>query len=220
MRVLTVVALLALSAQGPVDLLGLAGAHPGPGLPPGWKVRRIRNRAAPAAEVREDGGGRLLRLEGAGQAAWFYGEPARPITETPGSLRWSWRVLEGPPDADLTRKATDDSPIRVYVVFGNPRPILGGSGRVIFYSFGNAEAEGYHGPSHAGDRYHIIRVDGPAGHAAWRYHAVDPFADYRRIWRRTPPPITAVGVMQDTDQTGQRATAEVRLLEWVPGPKM
>ena len=39
-------------------------------------------------------------------------------------------------------------------------------------------------------------------------------ADFRRIWGKEPPPITAIGVMQDTDDTGAMAVAELRRLEW------
>jgi hypothetical protein len=198
---------LALAVQGPVDFLAQAGA--GPGLSPDWKVRAVRGRSAPMVEVRRDGDGPALRLEGVGKAAWFYHEPRRPITGA-GMLRWSWCVAEAPSDADLRWKKTDDSPIRVFVVFGE-------SGRSIFYSFGNVEPEGYEGVSHAGARYHVIRRDGADSRTVWRDHAADPFADYRRIWRGRPPPITAVGVMQDTDQTNQRAIAVLRRLEWAPG---
>jgi hypothetical protein len=91
--------------------------------------------------------------------------------------------------------------------------LFGGSGRNIFYSFGNAAPEGYAAPSHVSDRMQVIRVDGASEHGVWRQHAAHPANDYRRIWRRAPPPITAIGVMQDTDQTGRRAVAEIRQLD-------
>ena len=48
----------------------------------------------------------------------------------------------------------------------------------------------------------------------WREHAVDPFADHRRFWKTEPPPITAVGMMQDTDMTHDSAVSELRALVW------
>jgi hypothetical protein len=48
----------------------------------------------------------------------------------------------------------------------------------------------------------------------WRDETVQPFDDHRRFWKREPPPITAVGVMQDTDMTGAEAVAELRELTW------
>jgi hypothetical protein len=202
-----------LLSTGSGDLLMLGKAELGPGTPPGWEVRRVRGQAVPELEIRDDGLDRVLRISGTGQAAWFYRDLRNEDLPGDRILRWSWRVLEAPPMSDLQRKKADDSPIRVYVVFGNPGALFGGSGRIIFYSFGNAEPDGYAAPSHVSDRMQVIRVDGASEHGVWRQHAAHPANDYRRIWRRAPPPITAIGVMQDTDQTGRRAVAEIRQLD-------
>lgn len=194
-------------------MLDLDHANPGPGIPPGWQIRPVRGRKSPAVEIVERGSERMIRLEGAGRAAWLHRD-LRGSTAPGDSLRWSWRVLAAPDSADLRFAALDDSPIRLYVIFGNPRSLFGGSGRIIFYSVGNREPEGYLGPSHVSDRIHVIRVDGRGERGVWRDHAVDPRADYRRIWGRSPPAITGIGLMQDTDQTGARAIAEVRRIEW------
>ncbi len=208
--------ILSLQALVAVNLLGLHQMEPATGLPPGWKVRSVSGVERPVAAIVTDGDDRLFRLSGAGQAAWFY----RPI-ETPlppgGLLHWSWRVVTAPNGASLAVRDRDDSPIRIYVVFGKPGGLLKRSGRVLFYSFGGAEAAGYTAPSHVNKRLHVIGVDGPDAVGAWREHRVDPVADYRRIWNRDPEPITAIGVMQDTDQTKHPAIAEIRTLEWKEG---
>jgi hypothetical protein len=213
--VITVLALLAVWLQGTFNFLGMGEARSGLGVPAGWNVRRVRGHDAPQIEIRQDEATLVVRIHGSAQAAWFYRELPVPVREAAGSLTWTWRVLEAPHDADLRWKQTDDSPLRIFVVFGHPGRLLNRSGRIIFYSFGSVEPEGYEGASHAGDRYHIIRVDGASDRLLWRDHVADPFADYRRIWHRNPPPITAVGVMQDTDQTNQPAVAELRRLEWI-----
>ncbi len=206
---------LALALAAPLNILDLRVARVGQGVPAGWKVRDVRGQERPEIEVREDSGARVLRVHGAGRAAWFYRELADPLAESAGALRWSWRVLQTPLDADMRLEQLDDSPLRVYVVFGKPG-FLGRSARIIFYTYGNAEPAGYARASFVSDKLHVIRVDGAAERSRWRDHAVDPFADYRRIWKRAPPPITAIGVMQDTDQTKAQATAEIRQLEWHP----
>ena len=63
-------------------------------------------------------------------------------------------------------------------------------------------------------KLHVIRVDGVAERGAWQEHDVEPLADYRRIWHDDPPPVAASGLMQDTNQTRERAVAEMRWLEW------
>ena len=209
--------LVALALSGPVDFLALTTARVGAGIPSGWKIRSVRGQDAPAVEIRNDGEGPVLRIQGASRAAWFYRELASELPEGPGTLQWSWRVLEAPVTADLRNDKLDDSPIRVFVVFGHPG-FLRRSARIIFYTFGNGEPSGYERESAASDKLHVIRVDGAAERASWREHTVDPFADFRRIWAKAPPAITAVGVMQDTDQTRAQATAELRRLAWVPHP--
>ena len=204
---------LLLAISEPVDLLALAGVVPGPGAPPGWKVREVRGQRAPEIEVRNDGAGPVLRLRGAGRAAWFYRELAPSLPDSGGVLRWSWRVIDAPDAADMQRESMDDSPLRVYVVFGR-EGWFRSSPRAIFYTYGNAEAEGFARRSFSSDKVYTIRVDGLGQRARWQEHSVDPFADYRRVWNQSPPPITAIGIMQDTDQTRAQATAELRQLQW------
>jgi len=199
----------------PLVVLDLSSARLGAGVPSGWKTRAVRGQRPPGIEVRDDGEGRVLRVHGAGRAAWFYRELSPEIADTDGLLRWSWRVLDAPAAADLRTETLDDSPIRVYVVFGKPG-IFGNAARIIFYTFGNAEPSGFARASFVSDQLHIVRIDGAAERTSWRAHTVAPFADYRRIWKREPPAITAIGIMQDTDQTRSQATAEIRQLEWVP----
>lgn len=201
----------------PIEILSLTGARPAAGIPAGWKVREVRGQRAPDIEIRNDGDRPVLRVHGAGRAAWFYRELSPALTDSAGALRWSWRVLETPANSDMRTEALDDSPIRVYVVFGKPG-LFGKSARIIFYTYGNAEPPGYARPSFGQDKLHVIRVDGAAERTQWREHSVNPIADYRRIWKRAPPPITAIGVMQDTDQTRAQATAEIRRLEWTATP--
>ena len=83
--------LLALVASEPINMLTLAGAPLGAGVPPGWKVRVVRGQNAPETEVRIDGEGAVLRVHGAGRAAWFYREIAPAFAESMGTLRWNVR---------------------------------------------------------------------------------------------------------------------------------
>lgn len=208
--------LVALLLAAPQDLLELhrpAGAH---GLPPGWRLRAVKGQGPPMFIVRGDGEGRTLRISGMSAAAWAQRALETPIEEG-GLLRWSWRVLELPAGADLRARETDDSALRIYVVFGRPRGLFGRPEGAIFYTWGNAEPMGLTLKSRVSDRIEIVRVAGAMeADGRWREHAVDPFADFRRSWGRSPPPITAVGLMQDTDMTHGHAVSELRDLRWDP----
>lgn len=205
-------------AGTPSDLLNLDRAVLGSGTLDGWELRPVKGAPAPRIEIREAGGARVLRVSGAGAAGWFHRRLSPRIREGPGTLRWSWRVLRAPAAADLRKRDRDDAPLRVFVVFGNPRSLFGGGGRVVFYTWGNAEPEGLTQPSFVSGRMHIARLTGTSDVGPrWRQEAVRPFDDYRRFWNRKPPPITAVGIMQDTDMTHAMAVAELRELSWNEG---
>ncbi len=195
-----------------LDLLNLDGATPGPGLPAGWELRPVKSRQPPEFSVVSDSAGRRLRITGEGKAAWAWRSLDEPILPAgAGTLRWSWRVLQAPHGADLRAARADDAAVRVFVVFGNPHGLFG-RGRIVFYSWGNEVNQ----RSHASGRAHIVGVAGSdeVGET-WLSESVDPFADYRGFFGGEPPPITAVGVMQDTDMTGSAAIAEVRELYWL-----
>ncbi len=210
--------LLLLPLAGPVDLLELDRAPLGPGLVPGWELRPVKGVGSPQIETREVDGLRSLRVSGAGTAAWLHRPLSPRIAEGPGTLRWSWRVLQSPRGADLRERERDDAPLRVFVVFGNPRSLFGGGGRIVFYTWGNGEPDGLTQASFVSDRLQIVRVAGWSEVGpSWRHETVRPFEDYRRFWDREPPPMTAVGIMQDTDMTHAMAVAELREFTWDAG---
>jgi hypothetical protein len=204
--------LVALAAR-PVDLLRLDAASLG-GLPAEWTIRGVRSQALPEFAVVDADGKKILRVTGHAAAGWAYRELAEPIPPTEGALRWLWRVREAPDGGDLRRRDADDAALRVFVVFGRS----GGLSRhshAIFYTWGNGEPAGLSLPSRVSSKLHVVRLAG-AEEVGQQWHpaSVDPFADYRRIWSREPEPISAVGVMQDTDMTHASAIAELRDLLW------
>jgi hypothetical protein len=204
----------------PASLLDLDTVPLGAGLPAGWTVRPVKGQTPPDYQIVEStDGSRILRISGHGAAAWATHELAHPIEPASGRLRWSWRVLVTPDSADLRRRDRDDSALRLFVVFGKPGGLFNSSGRIIFYSWGNTEPEGLTLRSHVSGRIQIVRLAGQTDTGqAWQVEEVDPFADCRGIWDREPPPITAVGLMQDTDMTRSPAVAEFRGLLWEPQP--
>lgn len=199
-----------------LDLLGLRTAAPGALLPPLWRVRAVGGFEAPRSEIAERGNERCLRLQGTRRAAWFYRELGEPIPPVRGALQWRWRAPTAPSGADLRDPRADDAAIRVFVAFGTLA-----RGRMIFYTWGADEADGFAQRSHVSDRFHVVRLRGARdrGQEALELEeARNPFADYRAAFGAEPPALRVVGVMQDTDQTGGTALAELCALRWVPDP--
>ncbi|MDZ4863234.1 MAG: DUF3047 domain-containing protein [Gemmatimonadota bacterium] len=210
---LTVVLLLVAEPS----LFDLARPATRQGLPAGWQLRAVGGHRAPTFRIVDDStDGLRLTVHGRDQAAWAWRHLPAAVTDAAVSLAWSWRVLTAPPGADLRFKKSDDAPLRVFVVFGTVEDMARGKARAIFYCWGSEEPEGYTGRSPVSAQILIRRLAGGAEVGpAWQAAAVRPFEDYRRFWGGAAPPIRAVGLMQDTDQTDTSAEAELRELRWV-----
>jgi hypothetical protein len=187
-------------------LTNLPDTPSGPGLPPDWDLRGVRGAPKPAFQVLDGG---VLRVEGTGAAGFAVYELAEQIRPEPGTLSWRWRTGTPIDGADLRHRDADDSPVRLLVVFRDRR--------MLFYTWGNAEATGAWFASWTGDD-RIVWVLRTAAEADgnWRQDARDPFLDYRTAFNRDPVPIAAVGVVQDTEQLEAVGWAEVQRLDWIP----
>lgn len=191
-------------------LTNLSLAPVGAGLPPGWRLQRTRDAQPPAFSVTAE---RVLRVEArsaAGFATYRLRTPLRP-TPRGGSLTWRWRTATPLRGAALRRRATDDSPVRVLVLFEN--------GRMIFYSWGNTEGRGETFLSWTGPTRAVIVLErAEDADGSWHLERRNPFADYRRVFNQAPEAIVAVGVSADSEMLRARAVAEVGDLTWEPAP--
>jgi hypothetical protein len=192
-------------------LTNLNMAPVGAGLPAGWRLAGVKGVEAPTYRVT---GSHALRIVAVGQAAtatYRLRTPLRPPPSTrSGTLTWRWRSETPLRGADLKRRATDDSPVRVVITFQD--------GRVLAYCWGNREARGESFASWAGrNRMVIVLERAEDADGSWHVERRDPFSDYRRLWNNAPKPIVAVGVSADTDGLRVRAAAEVGDITWM-GP--
>lgn len=191
-------------------------AEPGAALPPGWEIRPVRGYEPPRTVVVEEDGERVLRIISEGEAAFFWCVLKEPLAAEEGTLAWSWRVSDGLEQTDLFDEERNDSAARLIVTFG--RPGLLRRPRVIFYSWAGRERIGmrFRAAANAGMGVMVVANDGDPLDV-WSTVRVEPAADYQAIFGREAPPISAVGIMVDTDQTGQRAETYLREIRWLPG---
>ena len=216
--------------------LGFAAAHGGGaragevGLPApgrgGWrplafpKVSRhtvytpveLDGRLAVRAESRCSASALLLRLE------------ALDLERTP-RLRWEWRVERDVAVTDHRIKEGDDFAARVYVLFEfraegasvwerlrrRAAAVMFGSelpGNAINYVWSSREPAGaaWENPFTAHSRMVSLGA-GPLG--VWRSEEVDVLADYRAHFGDPVPPVVAVAVMSDSDNSCQAAEAHL-----------
>lgn len=109
----------AVSTPGALALAAVAGAAET--LLPPWHLVGLPQQTKPWTRfvpVTLEGQ-RVLRIE----ADASYGNLVHPLNEETGAphrLRWRWRVDEPNPQADLTRRSGDDSPVKVCAMFDLP----------------------------------------------------------------------------------------------------
>jgi hypothetical protein len=136
--------------------------------------------------------------------------------------RWRWRVDEGVPPTDLTKRGADDRALGVYFIFGlrpdmsqSPLAVLGSpSVTALVYVFGGDRPRGDILPSpHMGARgkFAILRpADTRKG--VWLEEHVEITKDYARAFGRPPPLLLAVAISSDSDDTGMRNHARIEAL--------
>ena len=191
------------------DLLALSSATVGDSLPPQWQRRAVRGSRSPMSKVREDHSDRFFSISGQRQAAWFVLDLRRQPLARDGTATLEYRLPVLPAGADLAIAARSDAALRLYFVFESARRLLPGR-RMLFYSLG---------PVNDGPRVKRegslcdIRMVGTSS-TVWKRMVVSPASDAARDCGWEDSRIVAVGLMQDTDQTGARAEADVRALTW------
>ncbi len=223
--------MLALAAAAPalaaVPLLApFSTAAPGPRLPPGWRAFDVPGVPAPRRELVRDGDATVLRVRStaaAGAAAYALHVDGARL----GSLAWRWKIDHVVAGADLARRAGDDFAARVYVFFEIPpsrlpfaermklaiaRLVHGDSvpSAAICYVWDNRHPVGTSAWNpYAGSVRTVVLESGNARAGRWVAERRDLAADFRDAFGpRTPPaPLTGIAAGNDTDQTGQTATA-------------
>lgn len=193
------------------DLLELSELSAQPALSGAWQVRAARGEQAPVLAVVDSGGAPFLRISGTARAAWHVRQLASPWREPHARLSWRWRLGVTPAGADLAVAKTDDSALRIFVVFAKTTR-FSRTPRTIFYTAQPRGALAYERPSFSGNHLFIVGLAFQGAADAWTSVSMAPQADYQRIWKSTPPAIVAIGFMQDSDQTRSFARADLMSL--------
>ncbi|MBL0143471.1 MAG: DUF3047 domain-containing protein [Betaproteobacteria bacterium] len=194
-------------------------------LPAGWKPFRI-TRFKKLTEYR------LVPLEGTvalqatadASASGLHFDTVADVHEYPW-LSWMWKVFALNEKADNTLAHVEDSPARVIVVFEGGRDKLPDAEKfnadlvkamsgnempyaTIMYLWENRLPEGAIIPHHLTTRIKmIVAGSGRESLGVWHKERVNLLEDYRRAFGEEPSRVKSVGVMTDTDNTGERSVA-------------
>ncbi|RVU44442.1 DUF3047 domain-containing protein [Rubrivivax rivuli] len=220
------------------------GAAPAPPLPPlvaagkigaGWQVANLPDQKPPPTRYSaETLGDRLvLRLEAQGS----YGNllHALPGVVAPARLAWSWRVAEPNAGTALRSKTGDDVAAKVCLSFDAPLAQVPFGERTLLRIARSRTGQDlpaatlcwvWGGPEAVGSvidnaysrrvRYLVLR-NAPEAGERWFDESRDIAADFQRAFGAeipTLPPLVAVLVGADADNTGGRSVAHVTALRF------
>jgi hypothetical protein len=146
-------------------------------------------------------------------------------------IRWRWKISSIYAKANPTRKDGDDYPIRIYIAFEYDPRMAGPVDRVIFNAVRLIYGE--YPPSAAlnyvwsssvlperviaspyTDRNKMIFLEKGSGRVGrWVDEEVNILKDYEAIFGKKPPRHATIGIMNDSDNTGEKSTSYVDFIE-------
>lgn len=148
-------------------------------------------------------------------------------------LQWHWKITRLIESADNTQRATEDSPVRIVLGFDGDKESLPFADQILFetakvitghdlpyatlmYIWENKLPVGtvIHSP-HSGRVRMMVVASGEDGIGEWRGFARNIVEDFEKAYGKKPGRLIGVGVLTDTDNTGETVEAwygDIRLL--------
>jgi hypothetical protein len=213
----------AAAAVGDARIAPFSSGTPGADLPPGWQRYSLgKGQRVTAYSLAQVDGRVVLKANADASVSALVHRLRADPARTPW-LAWTWRTEGTLSRADMLSKAGDDYAARVYVLFDYDESRLGlldrakiAAARLIYgdpipvaalcYVWDNRQPEGFSAWSAYTDRLRVIVAEsGGTRVGQWVSEAHDVAEDFRRAFGEPAPPISAVIVAVDTDNTGERA---------------
>jgi hypothetical protein len=175
-------------------------------------------------------GEHYLRAESNASASGLIYKQTFNVYEYP-KMRWSWKTSNVYEKGDGRTKEGDDYPIRIYVLFeysaekaGVVDRIKYGLAKAIYGEYPPQTAIAYVWSSMTweqpvitsphGDKVKVIALQSGAKKAGtWQEEQVDILEDYRKAFGTEPPARASLGIMNDSDNTGERAVSFIRFMK-------
>lgn len=205
----------------------------GADMPAGWEIVKITEEKKLTQYRLVDDGGTIVLNARAEAAASGLGQPTKFDVRATPVLEWRWKVSRLIAAADNAVATKEDSPARIVLSFGGDRSKLPLTDRLalsladqrsgkttpygtLMYVWSNKAPVGTVIPNPRTGRVQmIVASSGTAGVGAWQSLKRNVLEDYRRAFGEDPGLLMSVGVLTDTDNTGESAEAwygDIRLL--------
>jgi hypothetical protein len=234
MAVLAVALFLPALAQAPAVLVTpYSTAKPGTALPKGWEKFTLASHKNDTQYDFVDDGGTVVLHAKADNAASGLIHPMRLDIKGTPFIQFRWKVAKLIEGADNSIAAKEDSPVRIVLGFDGDKSKLtlkekssaflakSASGREfpyaqLVYVWANSAPVGAVIPNpHTKRVQMVVAASGPAEVGKWITLTRNVAEDYKRAFGEEPGPLTDVGVLTDTDNTGASVEAwygDIRLL--------
>jgi hypothetical protein len=168
----------------------------------GWEEKSFAGHTK--YELVEDRGRKVLKATSQAAASGLFKEVDIDLKKHP-ILRWSWKVEGVIAGGDARSKSGDDYPARVYMVF--PAFFFWNT-QGISYIWANKLTQGEAVPNAFAGQVMMLAVEsGPQKAGQWLSEERNVYEDYKRLFGEEPPPLGAVAIMTDTDNTKAKAVA-------------
>jgi len=200
-------------------------SQPGDEVPKGWQPWTLSRFKKPTEYklVKEDGR-TVVRARASSSASGL----VHPLNLDPARyplLQWRWKVDQLIAQADNTRKHTEDSPVRVVINFEGDLDKLSFDDRIFFdqikaitgqqlpyatlmYIWENRVPKGTVIPNPHTSRIRMLVAEtGRDKLGKWQEQSRNVYEDFRRAFGERPGRITSIGIMTDTDNTGDNVHA-------------
>lgn len=168
----------------------------------GWSVKSFKGETE--YRIVEDAGSKVLQASSQAAASGLVFKLEYDPQEYP-VLSWRWKVGNVIAKGDSRTKAGDDYAARIYVVFPHwffPKT------KTLNYIWANRlPREAVQANVFTGNAMMIAVESGSENVGKWQTVRRDIVSDYRRAFGEDPPPVGAIAIMTDTDNTGESATA-------------
>jgi hypothetical protein len=207
-----------------VEIGRFSTSRPGSPQTDGWKPLTFKKIPKPTTyELVVDSGAVVVKATSEAAASGL----TKTVSINPSMFRivhWRWKIDNLLAHSDVTRKAGDDYPARLYITF-EYEPAKVSFGKMLKYKAGQAlfgdipiAALNYIWDSKTAvgtivdnaytDFAKMIVVEsGGAKVGRWVEESRNVYDDYKRAFGEDPPMINGVAIMTDTDNTKERAIA-------------
>ncbi|MFC1512999.1 DUF3047 domain-containing protein [Thermodesulfobacteriota bacterium] len=201
-RILTCCALIAFAPHAEADPGTIVIDDYRHGLDANWQLKSFSGQTQYSVEEKDKQPSIHATSEAAASGLFYkidYDPRQYPI------LSWSWKIEHILNQGDARRKEGDDYAARMYVVFPS---WLFWKTRALNYVWANTlPKEEMIANAFTANAIMIAVRSGPTETGQWLTEQRNIYEDFKRAFGEEPPPVGAIAIMTDTDNTGESASA-------------